>query len=81
MDTIELKECGVILHLPENTISAEINVQYMNEDGEIKKVQKSLSPSEIYKAMKDYEDNYDDPDARYVITDEGLEYLEKRGEI
>lgn len=75
LNSIQLKEQGVIIYLPENTVSAEIIAKYMNDDGEIISVKKNMSPSDIYKARKDFEDNYIDPDAIYTFTDRGRSEL------
>ena len=80
MDSVELKTCGIVTYIPENTISVKMTVQYMNNDGMIITVKKSMSPSEIYTAMKDYEENYVDQDSIYVIVDKVRKYLEE-GEV
>ena len=75
---VELQEMNIILRIPENTAALEITAKIIGEDGELLKVAKKLSVQDIFKARQDFLDNVedgDDYDARYVLTDEGKEYL------
>lgn len=78
--TIELKEMGIIIRVPEESVSVTVTAHVMSDTGDIIKVQKQLSPSELRKARADFLDEVvlgDDYDAEFVLTDEGLAYAEQ----
>ena len=75
---VELEENGIVVNIPKNAVALSIHAKVLNADGEIINVQKDLTADDIYEARRDYDDNYDDPNARYVITEEGIKYLEER---
>ena len=72
---IELKQFGIIAFLPENSISATITAKFMDYDGDIKTAESHMIPEDIYIARKNYEENYIDPGARYVLTEKGRSEL------
>lgn len=74
---VELKENGIVVYIPENTVALSLIAKVYNPDGVNMSVQKDLTVDDIYEARRDYDDNYDDPNARYVITEEGIKYLEE----
>ena len=78
--TIELKEMGIIIRVPEESVSVTVTAHVMSDTGDIIKVQKQLSPSELRQARADFLDEValgDDYDAEFVLTDEGLAYAEQ----
>lgn len=75
---VELEENGIVVYIPEHTVALSIIAKVYNPDGTNMSVQKDLTVEDIYAARRDYDDNYDDPNVRYVITEEGIKYLEER---
>ena len=73
---VELSEENAVVRLPENCVKAEIQCSVYH-DGEIIRVSKELGMSDIRAAFKLAEDYYDDPEATYMLTDKGREWLEK----
>ena len=77
---IDLDEMNVILRIPKDAVGLTIRAQLIGEDGELMKVERKLSVTDIHTARTDFLDNVelgDDYDARFVITEEGRKYLEK----
>ena len=77
---VELQEVNIILRIPENAASLEVRASLVNENGKFINVKKKLTVQDIFKARMDfldYVDGGDDYDAKFVLTDEGLEYLNK----
>ena len=75
---VELQEMNIILKIPENAIFLEVKASLMNENGQLMNVMKKLPVQDIFKARQDFLQNVEDGDeydARYVLTDEGREYL------
>lgn len=78
-EEVELDEMNVILRIPKEAVSLELNAGILDEAGKLRKVGKRLSVSEIREARQAFLDNVeggDDYDARFVITEEGRRYLE-----
>ena len=76
--TVELEEMNVILRIPKTAASVTITAVIINEDDESVKVSHRLSAEDIRDARQAFLDNVedgDDYDARFVITEEGMEYL------
>lgn len=76
--SVELEEMNIICRIPKTAASVTVNAVVINEDDKTVKVSRRLSAEDIRAARQDFLDNVeggDDYDARYVITDEGLEYL------
>ena len=75
---VELQEMNIILRIPENAVFLEVKASLMDENGELMNVMKKLPVQDIFKARQDFLQNVEDGDeydARYVLTDEGREYL------
>ena len=75
---VELQEMNIILKIPENAVFLEVKASLMNENGQLMNVMKKLPVQDIFKARQDFLQNVEDGDeydARYVLTDEGREYL------
>ena len=80
---VELTEKPIVLWMPEDAVEISIEAKVWMGD-EIKKCQKKLNFAELRDAFKDAEENYIDPDATFVLTDKGREFVEeskRRGEI
>lgn len=78
-DEIELDEYNLIIKIPRESIKLEIKAVFLNDNDELTTVCKTLKLCDIQEARKVFLDNVedgDDYDARYVITDEGLKFLE-----
>lgn len=78
--TIELEEMGIIIRVPEESVSVTVTAHVMSDDGNIIKVQKQLSPSELRQARADFLDEVvlgDDYDAEFVLNNKGLDYAEQ----
>lgn len=77
-EMIELEEMNIFLRIPKEAVRLEITAQVINENGELMKVSTKLSVSDIRDRRQEFLDNVedgDDYDARFVLTDEGREYL------
>ena len=82
--TIELEEMNIFLKIPKDAVALEVTASLI-ADGKVQKVSKKLSVSDIRDKRQDFLDNVedgDDYDARYVLTEEGMAYLEslRKGE-
>ena len=78
--TIELKEMGIIIRVPEESVSVTVTAHVMSDTGDIIKVQKQLSPSELRQARADFLDEVvlgDDYDAKFVLTEDGRAFAEQ----
>ena len=76
---IELDEHLAIIGLPEETVEVTI-IAKVYRDGEIQEVEKVMSMVDTRKAFQLADDNYFDPDERYVLTDAGRAFLEEMHE-
>lgn len=84
-EIVDLDEINIILKIPKDAARIELVVHMFDDEGEHMKFKKVLGANDIRDARQDFLDNVedgDDYDARYVITEAGLEYLEalKRGD-
>ena len=69
---IELNEVYIMFPVPENTVSLTIQANIIDDNNEIQKVSKDISPSEYRQARKDFVENIgDDWDKEYVLTEKG----------
>lgn len=76
--TIELEEMNIFLRIPKEAVALEVTASLLDGDGKVMKVSTKLSVSDIRERRQDFLDNVedgDDYDARYVLSDEGREYL------
>ena len=72
---VELISTKIMMQIPENAIEVNVSCKvYL--DGEIKEVWQTLSLAEIRERMQDAEENYIDPDAKYRLTDKGIEHAQ-----
>ena len=79
-DTVELEEYNLIIKIPRESIKLEIKAVFLDDNDELATVCKTLKLRDIQEARKDFLENVedgDDYDARYVLTDEGREWLEE----
>ena len=77
---VELQEKNIILRIPENAASLEISASLVDENGKLMNVRKQLTVQDIFKARQDFLENVeggDEYDVKYVIIDEGREYLQE----
>ena len=78
--TIELEEMNVILRIPVSSASVTVTAMVIDENDELVKVCRRFFAEDIRAARQVFLDNVedgDDYDARFVITDEGMDYLEQ----
>lgn len=85
-ETIELEEMNIIIKVPTEAVSLTINAKVMSDDGEIYEVQAPYSPSQLRQARQAFLDEVelgDDYDAKFVLTEKGLELAKmlREGEI
>lgn len=74
---IEVYEDRAMIYIPKDAVQIEIVAKLYDEEKDgIVTVSKTIDTQEIKKALKDAEDNYIDPEEKYVLTEKGLEYLE-----
>ena len=73
---IELPEHRAMIYLPEDACEVTIKARvFMN--GELINVEQTISMQEIREAFRKADDGYIDEDDRFVLTDEGKDYLEQ----
>lgn len=80
--TMEVEEMNIILRIPKDAASLTVTAVLIGKDDKAVKVGRRLSADDIRSARHAFLDNVedgDDYDARYVLTDEGREYLEELG--
>lgn len=71
---IELEEENAVIRLPANTVKLKVKCEVY--DGEkIVSVSKAFEMSDVRRAFQLAEEYFDDPDERYVLTEEGIKYL------
>ena len=73
---IELDEHYAVLQLPTNAIEIDINAK-VYIDGKVQEVGCKYNLEEIRRAFQDADDNYIDPDERYVATELGKQFCEE----
>ena len=76
---VELEEINIILRIPKEAVALEVIASLLDGDGKVMKVSTRLSVSDIREKRQDFLDNVedgDDYDDRYVLTDEGMTYLQ-----
>ena len=79
---MELEEMNIFLHIPKDAVALEVTASLLAEDGKLMKVSKKLTVSDIRDQRQAFLDNVEDGDdygARYVLTEEGRDYLELLG--
>lgn len=80
---IELQEINILLKIPKDAVSLEIRAGIVRGDEKLTVVKRNLSVQDIFLARQAFLENVedgDDYDARYVLTDQGREYLERLAE-
>ena len=78
--TMELEEMNIFLRIPKDAVALEVTASLLAEDGKVMKVSKKLAVSDIRDQRQAFLDNVedgDDYDARFVLTEEGRDYLEQ----
>ena len=76
-EEIILEESLIVLAVPTDSVALTIKATVLL-DGALQEVEKTLTLREIRRAFQDAEENYDDPDVSYDITEKGREYLEEK---
>ncbi len=77
---VELDEMNIILKIPKEAVALEVTASLISEDGELQRVSKKLTVADIRDSRQAFLDNVDfgdDYDARFVLTDEGKEFLKQ----
>ena len=80
--TMELEEMNIFLRIPKDAVALEVTASLLAEDGKLMKVSKKLAVSDIRDQRQAFLDNVedgDDYDARFVLTEEGRDYLKQLG--
>ena len=75
-EEIEIKEHRAMVYLPENSIAVRI-IATIYEDDEVHDVQKDMNLEDLRDAFRKADDGYIDDDDRFVLTEEGVAYLEE----
>lgn len=73
---VELDTIPAILFIPEHTLEFDIDLKVW-QDGVAMKYSRHYTIEEVKEMIANAEENYIDPEARYVITDEGRAYLDR----
>ena len=79
-EEIFLDEINVIMKIPKNAYRIKVECDVIDDHGEHHQYLKYLLPENIMQARQDFLDNVDggdDYDARYVITEKGIEWLKQ----
>ena len=74
-EVVELDELPIVLWLPECTVEAQIEAKIYH-NGKVQTATKKLNMNEVRDGFKDAEENYFDPNAKYVLTEKGKEWLD-----
>jgi len=73
---IELINHRAMIEIPENSVEVRMIVK-VYVDGEIETVSSTLNQEMIREAFRKADDGYIDEDDRFVLTENGLRYLEE----
>lgn len=73
---VELKNANAVVELPVNAVKIKLCVTYYADD-QLNECYRIMELSEIQQAFQLARDYYEDPDARYTLTDKGREYLDE----
>jgi hypothetical protein len=73
---IELTNHRAMIEIPENAVEVRMIVK-VYVDGEIETVSSTLNQEMIREAFRKADDGYIDEDDRFVLTENGLRYLEE----
>lgn len=76
---IEADESRAMVFLPDNAYKIRIEASLVVDD-EIIVAYKELDRSEIEKTFRDAEENYMEDDDKFVLTEKGIEYLDRMQE-
>ena len=74
---IELTNHRAMIEIPENSVEVQMIIK-VYIDGEIKAVSSTLDQEMIREAFRKADDGYIDEDDRFVLTENGLRYMEER---
>lgn len=74
-EEVELVTHRAIIELPENAVELDLQIKVF-ENGQLIAVGKTYSLGDIREMFRKADDGYIDDDDRFVITDEGLAWLE-----
>ena len=76
---IVLDEMPIILKIPKDSVAIELTSTMLDENGELIRVTRKISVSEIHQYRQDFLDNVelgDEYDAVYTLTDKGRAFAE-----
>lgn len=73
---VEVETRKIIIDIPINTVELKLSATVLMEDKENEEMELTLNLQDIYKGFKDVDDNYDDPDCMYKLTEQGRQYIE-----
>ena len=70
---------NIIMRIPKNAVGIQCYLTVIDADGETQKYLAKFDPAAIFEMRKNFLDYVgdDDYDTRYVLTEEGLKYLEE----
>ena len=75
-----LDEMNIILKIPKEAVAIEVTASLLSDAGELQRVSKKLTVTDIQSQRQAFLDNVDlgdEYDARFVLTPEGREYLKQ----
>ena len=80
---IELDQHFIFMSIPEDTVALSITATLLDDNGNPYQVHSKMTASDIFQARKDFLDHvedgdYFDDDVRFVLTEQGREWLEQR---
>ena len=73
---IELTNHCAMIEIPKNSVEVQMIIK-VYVDGEIKTVSSTLDQEMIREVFRKADDGYIDEDDRFVITENGLRYMEE----
>ena len=73
---IELTNHRAMIEIPENSVEVKMKIK-VYVDGEIKTVSATLDQEMIREVFRKADDGYVDENDRFVITEQGLKYMEE----
>jgi len=73
---IELTNHCAMIEIPENSVEVQMIIK-VYVDGEIKTVSSTLDQEMIREVFRKADDGYIDEEDRFVITENGLRYMEE----
>ncbi len=75
---VQLEEINIVLRIPKEAVELKVTASLIDDEGQVMKVSTKHPASVIRKMRRAFLDNVmggDEYDARYVLTEKGLDYL------